>query len=518
MLLHHEFVKIAKTKGQKLAFIDRSTNRRISYSRALLGAMILARRIRRYPDGYIGIMVPNSAGCALSILATLMAGKIPVMINYSTGAEQNARYAQSKCGFKTIITAHALLNKIECATIDGMVFLENIMREIGLLEKLAALIKTHLPTGALLRTLREGRANDTIVILFTSGSEQEPKAVELTHCNIGSNVNAARQVFDFHEDDIVLAVLPLFHVFGLTTNLWLPLILGLTIVTYGNPLEFKTVSRIIVEEKPTILIATPYFLMGYLKQSAAAEFASLRVVVAGADKTPDWLRAAYEEQHGVCVFEGYGATETSPVISVNLPGANRPGSVGKPLPGVQVKIVDINEGQALSRGEEGKILVKGDLVMKGYLGDIEETVLRIEDGWYETGDMGVLDQEGYLWHRGRLKRFIKVGGEMVSLVAVENILQQILPDDVESCVVEVPDSKKGASIAVALTRDVDQRQTLGALRRRLPAIALPRHFVVFEELPKMGSGKIDFRQTAVLVMERLKAATPRTRKEMTSDS
>ena len=505
MQLHENFLRVARNRGKKLAFVDRSTGRRVSYARALVGSLILARRFRRYHDGYIGIMIPNSTGSALSTIAALMAGRVPVMINYSTGAARNARYAQRKCGFKTIITSSALLAKLGCEAIDGMIFIEDLMRQIHPLEKLAALAKARLPAGLLLKAAHHGDDDDTAVILFTSGSEREPKVVELTHRNIGFNVDAAHKIFDFHETDISLSVLPLFHVFGQTTGLWLPLSLGLTIVTYANPLEFKTVSRIIREEKPTIMLATPYFLAGYLKQSEPGDFASLRVVVAGADKTPDWLRHAYRDKHGVEVYEGYGATETSPVISVNVPRANRPGSVGKPLPGVRVKITDIGTGAELGRGREGKILVKGDLVMKGYLGDVEETALRIEDGWYETGDMGVLDEDGYLWHRGRLKRFIKVGGEMVSLVAVENELQRLVPNDVECCVVEIPNSKKGASVAVALNRQIDHKAVLEALKLRLPALALPRHFIVFEELPKMGSGKIDFRRTAALVREQIEA-------------
>ncbi len=490
MLLHRQFVTVAKAKGRKLAFIDHSAGRRIDYSRALLGSILIARRFRQYRDGYLGIMIPNSAGCALSVLASLFIGKIPVMINYSTGAQQNARYAQIKCGFKTVITSRALLDKIGCEPIDGMVFIEDLMRQITPLEKLTALAKLRLPIGALLRTVHDGRGDDTAVILFTSGSEREPKAVELTHRNISSNLIGARAVFDFDDSDIFLSILPLFHVFGLTTSLWLPLCLGLPMVMHGNPLEFKTISRIIREDKPTIMLATPYFLMGYLKQSKPGDFASLRIVVAGADKLPEWLRKAYYEQHAVSVYEGYGATETSPVISVNLPGAHKPGSVGRPLPGVQVKVTDIETGEELGPNQEGKLLVKGAVVM---------------NGWYETGDMGIRDDDGYLWHRGRLKRFVKVGGEMVSLVMIEDELQQLLPTEIECCVVDIPDAKKGASIAVALNAQIDRKRILGQLSERLPSLALPRHFVAFDELPKMGSGKIDFRRTAELVKAQLNA-------------
>ena len=299
----------------------------------------------------------------------------------------------------------------------------------------------------------------------------------------------------------MMSVLPLFHVFGQSINMWLPIVMGMSNVTYGNPLEFKNVARIIKEEQPTMLVGTPFFLAGYLKQSGEGDFSSLRLVVAGADKVPDWLRSAFSEQQGIQLLEGYGATETSPVISVNLPEENKPGSVGRPLPGVQVRIVGVDSGEEVPVGHEGKILVKGDLVMKGYFDDLEETLLHIEDGWYETGDMGLVDDDGYLWHKGRLKRFVKIGGEMVSLVLVESVLESLLPDGVECCVVEIPDARKGANLAVAVSASVDQKQMIAALTKQLPPVAVPRQFVELEELPKMGSGKVDFRSTTVMVQD-----------------
>ena len=252
-----------------------------------------------------------------------------------------------------------------------------------------------------------------------------------------------------------------------------------------------------------MLVGTPFFLAGYLKQSGTGDFSSLRLVVAGADKVPDWLRTAFSEQQGIQLLEGYGATETSPVISVNSPEDNKPGSVGRPLPGVQVRIVGVDTGEDMPQGEEGKILVKGDLVMKGYFDDIEETSLHIEDGWYETGDMGLVDEEGYLWHKGRLKRFVKIGGEMVSLVQVESVLELLLPEGTECCVVEIPDARKGANLAVAVTAEISQKEMISLLAKKLPPVAVPRQFVVLEELPKMGSGKVDFRTTTVMVQDML---------------
>jgi acyl-[acyl-carrier-protein]-phospholipid O-acyltransferase/long-chain-fatty-acid--[acyl-carrier-protein] ligase len=503
MLLHQQFIKVAKANRNKLAFIDRSTGRRLTYGRSLIAALILSRKLRRYRDTYIGVMVPTSAGCALTILAALFAGKVPVMINYSTGAETNARFAQQRCGFRRIITSRALLEKIGCQKVDGMVFLEEILEKVGTIDKLAAAARAAMPAPLLQKSIFGGVEDDSAVILFTSGSEKMPKGVELSHRNIASNVTTAAERFQLGSEDVMMSVLPLFHVFGQSINLWLPLVLGMTNVTYGNPLEFKNVARIIKEEQPTMLVGTPFFLAGYLKQSGTGDFSSLRLVVAGADKVPDWLRSAFQEQQGIQLLEGYGATETSPVISVNLPEENRPGSVGRPLPGVQVRIVGVDTGDEMPVGSEGKILVKGDLVMKGYFDDLEETSLHIKDGWYETGDMGLIDEDGYLWHKGRLKRFVKIGGEMVSLVLVESVLESLLPDGVECCVVEIPDARKGANLAVAVSASVDQKKLISDLAKKLPPVAVPRRFVELDELPKMGSGKIDFRSTTVMVQEQL---------------
>jgi len=505
MVLHQEFIKIAKEYPDKLAIIDRTTEKNVTYAKALIAALVLAGKFRKYPDGFIGIMIPTSAGCILSVLGVLLAGKVPVMINYSTGAAGNCEYAQKKCGFKTIIVSKALLEKIGCRVVPGMVFIEELMEGVSAADKIKGLLKSKLPLNILLRSVHQGEPDDNLVILFTSGSEKDPKAVQLTHRNIGSNVMDIAKVLTVTSDDIMLANLPLFHVFGHNIDLWLPLLFGMTIVSYANPLEYKKICSIVREAKVTLMVGTPSFFSGYLRQSEAGDFSSVRVAVAGADKTPDSLRAGFIEKHNLELCEGYGTTETSPVVSTNLPNANKPGSVGRVLPSARVKIVDINSGAALPAGNEGKILVKGDLVMKGYFDDIEETSLRIKDGWYETGDMGLLDEEGYLWHRGRLKRFVKIGGEMVSLVRVETVLLELLPDGVDCCVVEVPDSLKGARIVAALTQEINEKKMLKSMAEQLPAIALPKQFVVLGEFPKMGSGKIDFRTITDLVRQQLQS-------------
>lgn len=505
MLLHEKFIYTAKQFPDKLAFIDRYSDRKVTYIKSLIASIVLSRKIGRFKEKLIGIMIPTSAGCAFSIIGTLMSGKIPVMINYSTGAENNVRYAQKKCDFKTVITSKALLEKINCPLVDGMIFIEDIIESLNMKDKLIASAISKMPLKFLLRYCNcDSNMEKTSVILFTSGSEKDPKAVELSHKNIISNIDGFSKVAQLSERDILLANLPYFHVFGLTVNLWTPLYHGMTIISYANPLDYQKICQIVREEKPTVMAATPSFWWGYLKKSEKGDFESLRLMISGADKCPQSLRDAFWEKHNKILLEGYGTTETSPVISTNMPDANKPGSIGKPLPNLKVKIENYHTGEECKPNEIGRILISGDNVMKGYYDDIEETSMRIRHGWYDTGDMGFLDEEGYLWHAGRLKRFVKIGGEMVSLVKVEEEIEKLIPSNVECCVVEVPDEIKGAKIAVASTEKLDEKRILKSLTEVLPNIAMPKYFIVIEELPKMGSGKIDFRRVTEIVKEKLK--------------
>lgn len=493
MLLHQQFVRTAKKYESKLAIADRTLNRRVTYKRALIGSLILSKKFSVYDPGFLGIMLPNSAGSVLAILGTLMSGRVPVMINYSTGAAGNCEFAQKKCAFKTIITSKALCEKINCRHVDGMIYLEDVMKSVGLFDKIKAAFTAGLPTETILKSIHKGDENDTLLILFTSGSEKEPKGVQLTHRNICQNWQSLRTAFAFTHEDIFLANLPYFHVFGQTANLWVPLAEGMTLVTYANPLDFKTICDIVREERVTLMAGTPTFFWGYLRNSKPGDFATCRIMLSGADKCPDALRKAFMEKHGKVLLEAYGTTETSPAITVNTPENNRPGSVGRPIDGVQVRVENYETEQTCGVGEIGKILVKGDNVMKGYFDDFEQTSLSIRHGWYDTGDMGYVDADGYIWHVGRLKRFLKVGGEMVSLIRVEDVLEKFLPPDVECCVVEVPDALRGARIVAAITQPIDEKGTLKKMSEHLPNIAMPSKFVVMTELPKAGSGKIDFR-------------------------
>lgn len=507
MLLHQQFVRMAKSHAAKMAIIDKSTGKNVNYSTALIGALILSSKLEKYDKGFIGIMIPTSAGCALATVGALMSGRTPVMINYSTGAESNAKYAQKKCRFKTIITSKALLEKINCPLVDGMVLIEDIMAGVTTGDKLKAALKSKLPLNLLLSIIHKGNEDDTSVMLFTSGSEKDPKAVPLTHRNISSNIKSFGDYVEINESDVILANLVFYHVFGLTVNLWVPLYYGMTMITYANPLDFQTISKIARDEKPTIMVATPSFYWGYLNKSEPGDFKSLRLMVAGADKCPDALRDGYMKKHGVTLLEGYGATETSPVIAVNKSDFNRPGSTGKVIPGLTVRIENFETGEECKTGETGKILVKGDSVMKGYFEDPELTAEVLNDGWYNTGDMGYFDKDGYLWHAGRFKRFAKVGGEMISLVKVENILEKYLHEGVSCCVVEIADEKKGSYIVATVSQEVNKTEILRKMMTELPSIALPRQFIVINQLPMMSSGKIDFRTVTKMVQEIMKEQT-----------
>ena len=502
MILHKKFIETAKRKKDFIAVYDEATKREFSYHKMLIASLFLFPKFKKFNSDYVGIMIPTSLGAMLSTISTLMAGKIPVMINFSTGAAQNAKYAQEKCSFKTIITSKKLLEKLQMEPIDGMIFIEDIIKKITIFDKLKAAILSKMPVSFIQNSVAKVKEDNAAVILFTSGSEKDPKAVELSHKNISHNLINIPLHLKITEDDLFMANLPLFHVFGLTVVFWLPITLGSSIVTYPNPLDFKIISKLVKKYQANVIAGTPSFFYGFIKKSENGDFSSIRLAVSGADKLPIHIYESFLEKHGVKILEGYGATETSPVISVNTPTYHKVGSIGKPMPNTQVKIVNHETGEELPINTEGEIIVKGNMVMNGYLGDLEETSLRIRNGWYDTGDMGLIDEDGYLWHKGRLKRFVKIGGEMVSLVRVESVLEQYLPDDAVCCVVDVPNPTKGADIVVAITtEEINKKKIIKQMAKELPSIALPKDFYIFEELPMMPSGKINFREVTRICRE-----------------
>lgn len=474
-----------------------------SYGKLLIASLMLKEHIAKIRGKYIGILLPTGAGAMLTILGTLMNGKIPVMINYATGAIENCRYAQEKCQFKSIITSSKLLSKMGLEPIEDMIFVEDILAQVTLVSKLKAAALSKLPFPVLKNLVHNGDISETSVILFTSGSEREPKAVQLSHKNILHNVNSFPKMITLNENDVFGSILPLFHVFGLTVNFWLPVTIGASMVAYANPLDYRTVCDYIREYKITFLAATPSFFYGYLQKSQPGDFASVKIAIAGADKLSDKIYEGFLAKHNLTVLEGYGTTETSPVISTCIPGQHKVGSIGRPIPNTQVRILDVYTDEVLPPNREGKIMVKGDLVMEGYLHDLEQTSLRIRNGWYDTGDIGLIDDDGYLYHRGRIKRFVKIGGEMVSLVKVEEHLTELLPEDVICCVVDIPNPTKGADVVAAVANgDFDMNKVLRKLKKDLPSIAIPKKFYVIEDIPMMASGKVNFREVERIVREK----------------
>ncbi len=500
MTLHESFVRAAKQHADKLAVVDRATGQRVTYKAALLRALILARKFESFGPGFIGVMIPNSAGAILTVIAALMSGRVPVMINYSTGAAQNCQLAQRRLGFSTIVTSRKLLEKVKCPVVDGMVFIEDIAASVSAVAKFAGALRAGRSADHICQPFNAAD-DDTAVILFTSGSERTPKVVPLTHRNLLANVEGMHGVLEFGPADVILGNLPYFHVFGINTGLWLPLVTGMTVVTVPSPLEYRAISTAIREERMTMVIGTPVFLAGYLQKSDPGDFESVRLLITGADKCPESLRNGFWERHHVALLEGYGTTETSPVIAVNSPSHNRPGSVGRVLPNLEVRLEHWDTGDECPVGAIGKILVKGPSVMNGYFDDFEATSMRLHRGWYDTQDMGYMDADGYLWHVGRLARFLKVGGEMVSLPQVEDILQRSLPPGVDGVVVEAPDAARGSRVVAVVTEGVDEREVLRQMGGDLAKIALPKQFVVVPELPKMPSGKIDYRRLTETVRD-----------------
>ncbi len=497
MLLHEAFIHAARRRPRDTFIVDGVSGREMSFGRALLSALALSRRLRYDPASdrsrRLGVMLPNSDGAILTVLASLIAGRTPVMINYATGAERNAAFAMKRCDLSTVVTSGRLLDRLGCSRLDGMVDVEDLARGVGLLERAQAATLAVLPRWAAGPAAARAREDDPAVIAFTSGSEGTPKPVVLSHRNIMFEVDAVSDAFDVRPDDAVLANLPFFHVYGLTVDLFLPAVRGLKIVTHPSPLDFSAITKSIRERGVTVVAATPAFWWGYMRASRRGDFKDVRVAVVGADRCPETLRLECLEQHGVALLEGYGATETSPVVAVNTAEAHRPGSVGRPLAGVEVRIERTDTGEMCAPGESGRILVRGPLVMKEYLHDREATARAVRAGWYDTGDLGYLDDDGFLWLTGRLTRCVKVGGETVSLWRVESVLNSLLPRGVECCVVDLPDDRRGAAIVAVVTGDVDARETARRMAEELPRIAVPKAFVRVDSLPTLSSSKTDFR-------------------------
>jgi acyl-[acyl-carrier-protein]-phospholipid O-acyltransferase / long-chain-fatty-acid--[acyl-carrier-protein] ligase len=456
----------------------------------------------------------------LANLGVSLAGRVPVNLNFTGGKEAMA-YAAAQCGIRTVITSKVFLAKAKLDAPEGAVYLEDIMASLTKGQKIFALIKARFAPTAWLTP--KGDPDSLATVIFSSGSTGVPKGIMLSHFNLATNVEAVLQIFSLDERDRIIGVLPLFHSFGFMATIWLPLFTGGGVIYHPNPTDAKVIGELIHKYKGTFLLSTPTFCGTYMRKCTREQFASLRFVVVGAEKLRESLRQEFEETFGIDLMEGYGMTEMSPVVAVNTPNfregkevqiGTKHGTVGLPIPGVAVRIVDPDTMEPLPPGQEGMLLVKGPNRMLGYLNDPERTAQVFHGDWYITGDMAKVDEDGFVAITDRFSRFSKVGGEMVPHLLVEEMISKACGD--APCVVTgLPDERKGERLAVLYTDSTITPEELWhrLSKTDLPKLWLPKleniHHV--DELPVLGTGKLDLRGVRVRALELSSAPSePRT--------
>ncbi len=517
------FALMAKQRPEAVAMVD-STRTSLTYGDLLLRATAAGRVLAREAGGakHVGVMVPPTVHGAVANVGLTLQGIIPVNLNY-TASKELVDSSIDQCGITHVLTSRRVVDKFKLTPKGNLLYLEDLPKKVTTADKAAAwLAAKALPAamlGMLLPGVRGDRLDEPATVIFTSGSTGDPKGVVLTHRNVLSNVHQIREYVELNRDEGVLGILPFFHSFGFTVTLWTVLVLGLKAIYHFSPLDARIIGNLCQEHGATILFATPTFMRGYLSRCDPEQFATMRLPILGAEKLKPELARDIREKLGFEPLEGYGCTETGPVVAVNLPGekatpdgrtvaANRPGTVGMPLPGTAVKTVDPDTGEDLPRGAVGLIHVKGPQVMAGYLNRPQETAKVLKDGWYNTGDLGALDEDGFLRITDRLSRFSKIGGEMVPHQKVEAAIVEIVGgEESRLCVTSLPDPKRGERLVVVhaeLGRPADEivrRLSEGSLPRLwLPS---PQDFVAVEALPILGTGKLDLRAVRRLAEEAL---------------
>ncbi|HTN72845.1 MAG TPA: acyl-[ACP]--phospholipid O-acyltransferase [Methylomirabilota bacterium] len=515
-LLHTQFIRTAKRRWFSFCLAD-TAGVQLSYGKVLIGSVLLARWLQKHSakEPMVGILAPASVGGALANIAVLLVGKVPVNLNFTAGREAMASAIQ-QCGIATILTSRLFLSKINIDHAPGMVFLEDISKTFSPLRKLlAAVAALALPAWLLERRYkRKQKPQDLATVIFSSGSTGTPKGVMLSHRNIISNIESMCQVIQFRPGDRIMGVLPLFHSFGFAVTLWLPLIEGLGAVYHPNPMDAKTIGETVRRHQATLLISTPTFYATYIRRCSAEEFASLRYAISGAEKLREQIAKDFKDKFGLELLEGYGCTELSPVVSVNLPDVidgeehqvgNKPGTVGHPLPAVVVKVVDPDTGRPLPQGEEGMLLVTGPNRMLGYLGEPKLTEQVTRDGWYVTGDIASLDEDGFIRITDRLSRFSKIGGEMVPHMQIEENINKIL-GSVSSVITSISDEHKGEKLIAFYTENGIRTDELWEKLNQsdLPKLWIPKreNFFLIESIPVLGSGKVDLKNVKRLAVEK----------------
>jgi acyl-[acyl-carrier-protein]-phospholipid O-acyltransferase/long-chain-fatty-acid--[acyl-carrier-protein] ligase len=510
--LHRAFVQCARRCPFRFGMADARVPH-LSFGGALTKVVFLARRLRAPWAGQemVGILLPPSVAGALVNFAALLLGKVPVNLNYTLSAEPMASCVR-QCNLQTILTSQAFLDRLKVKLPCRTLLLEEIAAQPRLAEKLLALALAWLaPVGALERAVgreQSGTLDELATVIFSSGSTGEPKGIMLTHYNLVSNAEGLGQLLDFGPQDRFLGILPFFHSFGFTATLAGPALLGIGVAFHPNPLDAKPIGELVRRYSLTYLMATPTFLQFYVRSCDPGDFGSLRFAMVSAEKLPDWLATAFEEKFGLRPVEGYGCTECAPVVTCGTRDfratglrqmGSRRGSIGRPLPGVSVRIVSPDTGSPMPLGEPGLLLVRGPNVMRGYLGQPEKTAEVLRDGWYVTGDIAKLDEDGFLQITDRLSRFSKLGGEMVPHGKVEEKLHEAAGvQEITFAVTGLPDPKKGERLVVLHTLPDDRLQHV---LKKLPQLGLPNlwlpranQFFHVDELPRLASGKMDLRK------------------------
>lgn len=516
------FLKQARRNWSRLALAD-GLGKQLTFGQALVGAMLFRNLlVRRTPDEpKIGILLPPSVAAALANLAVSLAGRVTVNLNY-TASPECLTHAIREAGLRTILTTERLLAKCQIARRPEMVMVEDLAKEISGASKVRTFLAARLlPLSVLRRRLfpRDLTLDSLATVIFSSGSTGLPKGVMLSHRNIVANLESIRQAIHVTPRDRILGVLPPFHAFGYTCTLWLPMALGFAGVCHTSPLDAKCIGELCREYRVTILASTPTFTWSYVRQCEPREFATVRLALVGAEKMKPELARAFREKFGIEIFEGYGCTELSPVVAVGTDDyrrteqtqvGNKPGSVGRALPGVAVRVVDPDTGETLGPDRDGLLLVKGPNVMMGYLNNPARTQQSFTpDGWYITGDIARIDEDGFITLTDRLSRFSKIAGEMVPHMRVEEALQQAAGETEPKFVVtSLPDSQKGERLVVLHTDTTVRPEELVARLREsgLPNLWIPRKDSFFRVscIPVLGSGKLDLRSVKEIAAEMAK--------------
>jgi acyl-[acyl-carrier-protein]-phospholipid O-acyltransferase/long-chain-fatty-acid--[acyl-carrier-protein] ligase len=472
---------------------------KLTYRRLIAATQVMSQQFRKYVDTEtprVGLLLPNTNATPIALMALWALDKTPAVLNYSTGVNTMIACAEI-AGLKQIITSRTFVERahlnIEAMSARGIEFihLEDIRAKIGGLERFIALMNTYVPCLSPLETRHK---NESAVILFTSGSEGVPKAVDLSHRNIISNVRQMLSVIDLVESDRIFNALPLFHSFGLNIGLILPLIRGAYTFLYPSPLHYRVIPTLFYELDCTVFFGTNTFLNGYARKANSYDFRSLRYLFAGAEKLQEATANTWARKFGARILEGYGATECGPCVSANTLLASRFGSAGRLLPAIEYRLEPI-EGVA----EGGRLWVRGPNIMRGYLNPDANAKFQALGGWYDTGDIAKFDDDGYLYILGRLKRFAKVSGEMVSLTAAEEALAGAFPQfglRFQAAVLSHHDADRGEAL-IAVTNE--PKLTMDDIRTAIKAKGLsnlyvPREIKYVHEIPKLGTGKVNHRE------------------------